>query len=101
MPSLALLVGWAIVGWCGNEPRPRWPRPPGPPPPDPTPDPWGPYLMSSLMAAVGGLVGGWLFGQLFGVEQAAAAGVVVTLFGAFAGGRLAGGIAGLAMSREQ
>lgn len=53
------------------------------------------------MAAVGGLVGGWLFGQLFGVEQAAAAGVVVTLFGAFAGGRLAGGIAGLAMSREQ
>lgn len=92
MPSLALLAGWIIVGWCGTG-RPKWPRPPGPP----DPGPWGPYLIGGIIAAVGGVVGGWAFGQLFTVDAASAAGVLVTLAGAYAGGRLAGDIAGLAM----
>lgn len=93
--NVALLAAWVLVGWCGTGPRPKWPRPPGPPDP---PDPWGPYLMGGIIAAVGGVVGGWVFGQLLGVDQASAAGMVVTLVGAFAGGRLVGDIAGMAMA---
>jgi hypothetical protein len=55
--------------------------------------------MGGIVAAVGGIVGGWVFGQLLAIDQLSAAGMVVTLAGAFAGGRLAGDVAGLAMSR--
>jgi hypothetical protein len=95
MPGVGLLVAWLIVGWCGSVPRPHWPQPPGPP----DPDPWGPYLMGGVIAAVGGVVGGWVFGQLLGIDQAAAAGILVTLAGAFAGGRLAADATGLVGSR--
>jgi hypothetical protein len=97
MPAFALLAAWVIVGWCGTVPRPRWPHPPGPP----DPDPWGPYLIGGIVAAVGGVVGGWVFGQLLAIDQLSAAGIVVTLMGAFAGGRLAGDIVGLAMGRAR
>lgn len=95
MPSIALLIGWALVGWCGTGPRPKWPSPPGGPP---DPDPWGPYLVTSLIGIAGGVVGGWVFAQLFGVDQAAA-GIAVSLIGAFAGGRIAADAAAMFSSR--
>jgi hypothetical protein len=56
--------------------------------------------MGGVVAAVGGVVGGWVFGQLLGIDQAAAAGILVTLAGAFAGGRLAADATALVGSRR-
>jgi len=33
--NTALLIAWAIAGWCGTIPRGPWWRFPPPPPPDP------------------------------------------------------------------
>jgi hypothetical protein len=93
MPDLPVLIGWLLVGWCGTPWRPRWPVPP--PPPDG--NPWMRYVIGGVIGAVGGVIGGYVFGQLFGADLAADAGVLLSLVGAFAGGRILGDVAGLAM----
>jgi hypothetical protein len=49
-----LVVLWALVGWCGNEPRRWWKRPPPPPP-------WW-LIVVDLLA---GVIGGWAYSALF------------------------------------
>jgi len=93
MPEVPVLIGWVLVGWCGTVPRPR---PPFPPPPDPDPW-WRNYLVGGILAVIGGVVGGYAFDQLFSVDLATTGGVLLSLAGAFVGGRLAGDIGGLAM----
>ncbi|MBA3687626.1 MAG: hypothetical protein H0W81_02130 [Chloroflexi bacterium] len=79
--TTAALIGWAIVGWCGT-PFPRhWPWPP-PPPPDG--DPW----IMKVIGIVGGIAGGWAFGQLFGADLDNAAGLALTMFGAWSGSNI-------------
>lgn len=69
---------WALVGWCGNEPK--WP-----PKPDPDPDPW---LMIRVISVVGGLIGGYVFTQFMD------GGLLVGAVGAFVGGRFLTDVAG-------
>ena len=61
--SVALLIFWAAVGWCGT-PWPGWWRKPWPPPP---PDPW--WVIDRVVGIVGGVVGGWLFNNSWPVGQ--------------------------------
>jgi uncharacterized membrane protein YeaQ/YmgE (transglycosylase-associated protein family) len=59
--NVAVVVLWALVGWCGTP----WPRPPIPGPLPPR----GPWI-SKLIGVVGGVVGGWIFNQVWTVEGA-------------------------------
>lgn len=64
---LSLIVLWALVGWCGNEPlvlvlRRRW----WPIPPTPGPDPWPILFLPRIIGVVGGVIGGWVFTVVFG-----------------------------------
>jgi hypothetical protein len=98
MPDVGLLIGWALVGWCGTVPW--WVRWKFPPPPPPDPDPWWRnYLVGGVIGAIGGVVGGWVFGQLFALDFAEidAAGMLLTFAGVFVGARLATDVANLAM----
>jgi uncharacterized membrane protein YeaQ/YmgE (transglycosylase-associated protein family) len=85
--SGALILGWALVGWCATPWR-KWP----PPPP---PDPW--WWIVNVVGVVGGILGGWLFGQLFAVDLAESAGILLTMVGAVAGSIIANDVAGMAM----
>ncbi|MDQ2936108.1 MAG: hypothetical protein M3R67_01215 [Acidobacteriota bacterium] len=64
--NVSLIVLWALVGWCGSEPRIiRFPWP-GPPVPDPDPEPW--WLVSRIIGVAAGILGGWGFTQVFGPQ---------------------------------
>ncbi|MFL6228130.1 MAG: hypothetical protein ACJ741_05065 [Pyrinomonadaceae bacterium] len=54
-----LIVLWALVGWCGNEPRRLVPTPPKP---EPGPD----WLVSRVIGAVAGVIGGFAYLKVFG-----------------------------------
>ena len=95
MPDLPVLVGWALLGWCGTVPRPRPPFPPTPPDPEPW---WRGALIGIAIGLVGGVIGGWTFNQLFSADLGSAAGVLLTFAGAFAGGRVAGDLGAMGMS---
>ena len=84
-----VLLGWAIVGWCGTPWPGRWKWPPPPPP-----DPW--WWMTKVIGVVGGVVGGWAFSLLFNADLANPAGVGLTFAGALAGSILANDIYGIA-----
>ncbi len=56
--NLSLIALWALVGWCGTVPRPRFPPPP-------EPDPWPIYLVGRVIGVVSGIVGGYVFTQVF------------------------------------
>jgi uncharacterized membrane protein YeaQ/YmgE (transglycosylase-associated protein family) len=73
--SLALLIFWGAVGWCGTGWR-RWP----PPPP---PDPW--WFIERIIAIVGGLAGGVLFNSAWTVVQDQPLNVVASAVGALVG----------------
>ncbi len=79
--SVALLILWAAVGWCGT-PWPGWWRKPWPPPP---PDPW--WLIDRIVGIVGGLIGGWFFTQNWPLPQGdtAALAAAASAVGALAG----------------
>jgi hypothetical protein len=88
---------WALFGWCGT-PYPwwRWIRGPLPPPP-PDPDPW---WLSKLVGLGAGVGGGLLTNQVLGGDVATG-GLLTTLAGAFALGRVASEIVDAAMSRRR
>ena len=56
--SVALLIFWGAVGWCGTPWR--WPVPPPPPP-------W--WVIDRMVGIVGGVIGGWLFTQAWPLSQ--------------------------------
>jgi len=60
--SLALLIFWGTVGWCGTPWPRRWP-----PPPPPPPSPW--WFVSRIIGIAGGVIGGWLFNQAWPVQE--------------------------------
>lgn len=68
-----MIIGWALVGWCGTgSPRPV---PPGP-------NPWKPVI-----GIIGGILGGLAFHLMFTVEGAMTRlDYAVTCIGAFAVG---------------
>ena len=81
-----LLVWWALVGWCGTVPRPRFPLPP-----PPGPDPW-----FRVIGVVGGIAGGWAFSQMFpGGDVSLAVMAATTGVGAFVGSALFGDVFGM------
>jgi hypothetical protein len=68
-----MLIGWALVGWCGTG-LPR-PKPPGP-------NPWKPVL-----GMLGGIIGGFAFHLMFNVKGTLTnLDFAVTCIGAFAVG---------------
>jgi len=79
-------VYWALVGWCGTPWPRKWPLPP-----NPDPEPWwrGPFI-----GIVGGIIGGYAFGAALGMDN-----MVVSSFGALAGGRVLNDLAGGLMKR--
>jgi hypothetical protein len=83
-----LVALWALVGWCGSEPR-RIRIPPGvvgPPPPDP--EPW--WLVSRIIGLAAGIVGGWAYTKVFGPQPepwTLALPAAVSSLGAFAAAR--------------
>ncbi|MEG4331708.1 hypothetical protein QUB40_07105 [Microcoleus sp. AT9_A2] len=96
--NTALLIAWAIAGWCGTIPisvlirelRRRFPPPP--PPPDPFRE-----IAFRLSGVAGGIAGGFLYSSAFPMQSLDAVNVGVTAFGAFLSGMLASDLAGLAM----
>lgn len=94
----SLIVLWALVGWCGTVPRPRFP-----PPPDP-PDP-GPCLVCGVIGAIAGIIGGWAFTQVFlPTDQfpiRSAIYAAATTVGAFVAGRIASDIYAAAATRKR
>lgn len=59
--SVSLILLWALVGWCGNEPKP-FPRLPDPlPKPEPRPC----LVCGNILGAIAGILGGWGFTQVF------------------------------------
>ena len=67
-----VLLGWGIVGWCGNEPKPPIPNP-----------------RKDLAAFIGGLLGGLLvYYGLRAPETLGAIEFIATAIGAYAGGRV-------------
>jgi hypothetical protein len=92
--NTALLIAWAIAGWCGTPfPRgPWWRFPPPPPPPDPFRE-----IAFRLAGVAGGIAGGFLYNSAFPMQSLDAVNVAATAFGAFLGGMLASDLAGLAM----
>src|SRR5215216_3508709 len=98
---LSLIVLWALVGWCGNEPwlwlvlRRRW----WPTPPPPDPDPWPILFLPRVIGIVGGVVGGWVYTQAFGPQPdpwTSAVPAAASALGAFLGARVLVDIYGLA-----
>jgi outer membrane lipoprotein SlyB len=79
--SLILALGWGVVGWCGNEPRPS--------PPNPRKD-----LAVIIGGILGGVLGGYLVFSALGVQALGAMEFIATSVGAFAGGRVLGSVAG-------
>jgi hypothetical protein len=77
--TVAMIVLWALVGWCGTP----WPRPWPFPDPPPTPDPW----IAKVVGVVGGVVGGIAYSQIWPAGGVGTNGVVVaaTAIGAFVG----------------
>lgn len=75
------LVYWALVGWCGTVPIPRFPPPPAP-------DPW-PWWRNAVTGIVGGIAGGYLVSAGLGYQD-----LIATSFGALAGGRIVSEISG-------
>ncbi len=63
--SVALILFWAAVGWCGTPWR--WHFPPPPPPPDP----W--WFIDRIVGIFGGIIGGWLFAQAWPIPGTDAA----------------------------
>ncbi|MEG3884549.1 hypothetical protein QT971_10100 [Microcoleus sp. herbarium19] len=91
--NTALLIAWAIAGWCGTIPRgPWWRFPPPPPPPDPFRE-----ITFRLSGLAGGIAGGFLYSSAFPMQSLDAVNVGVTAFGAFLSGMLASDLVGLAM----
>ncbi|MEG4092780.1 hypothetical protein [Microcoleus sp. Pol12B4] len=87
--NIALLMAWAIAGWCGTIPRGPWRFPP---PPDPFRE-----IAFRLSGLAGGIAGGFLYSSAFPMQSLDAVNVGVTAFGAFLSGMLASDVAGLAM----
>ena len=88
----AIILGWALVGWCGTGWR-HWPPPP------PPPDPW--WWIVNVLGAVAGVAGGWAFSQMFNVDLASSAGVLLTFVGAAVGSVVANDVAGFVAPRGQ
>jgi hypothetical protein len=89
-----LFVWWALVGWCGTVPRPRFPLPP---PPPPGPDPW--YRVAGV---IGGLAGGWAFSQMFAAGDASMALLAATSgVGALVGSMLVSDLYGMARGMQR
>jgi hypothetical protein len=87
-------IYFALIGWCGNEPRPKFvlKKPKlGDPIPNPievVADPTRPQPWTDIVAAtVGGLAGGYLANWGMGGDM------VTSSFGALAGGRIVSDIA--------
>jgi uncharacterized membrane protein YeaQ/YmgE (transglycosylase-associated protein family) len=77
-----MLIGWAVVGWCGTG-LPR-PKPPGP-------NPWKPIL-----GIIGGIAGGFAFHLMFNVKGTLTnLDFAVTCIGAFAVGFIVNDIVNL------
>jgi hypothetical protein len=91
--NTALLLAYAIAGWCGTIPRLWWRFPP-PPPPDPFRE-----IPFRLAGVLGGIAGGFLYSSAFSMQSLDAVNVAATAFGALLGGMLASDLAGLAMAR--
>lgn len=75
MSYVFMIIGWALVGWCGT-------RPPRPIPDPPGPRPWRPVL-----GVIGGIAIGLAFHFMFPAEGAITRlDYAFTCIGAFAGG---------------
>lgn len=74
MDYVVMLVGWALVGWCGTAPKPRpFPDPPGP-------NPW----RRIIPGIIGGIIGGLLYHLAFPADLPLTGGnFALTCIGAF------------------
>ncbi len=82
-----LFALWALVGWCGSEPR-RIRLPKGPWPPEPDPEPW--WLVSRIIGVLAGIIGGLAYTKVFGPQPepwSQALPAAVSSLGAFAAAR--------------
>ncbi|HIK33475.1 MAG TPA: hypothetical protein IGS17_11750 [Oscillatoriales cyanobacterium M59_W2019_021] len=90
--NLALLITWAIAGWCGTvPPRLQWRFPP---PPNPF---W--RIAYGAIGIAGGVAGGFLYNSAFPAQSLDTVSVAATTFGALLGGILASDLAGSAIDR--
>ena len=96
--NLALIVLWALSGWCANEQIRRSLRMREVEPPVPRPN----WLAPRIIGAVTGIMGGWLYTQAFGpwpqpwssalsaaasaLGAVVAARVVIDIYARFSGG---------------
>lgn len=90
--NIALLVLWALVGWCGTPWPRRWPWPPPPPP-----DPW----FTKIVNVVGGVVGGWLYYQIWAAPEMTSIGAAATALGAIVGSIVFGDVYGLVRRQQK
>lgn len=75
MSYVFMIIGWALVGWCGTRPPRPGPEPPGP-------RPWRP-----LWGVIGGIAVGLAFHFMFPAEGAITRlDYAFTCIGAFIGG---------------